>query len=153
MLESAWNLPLVRDVHHALLERRFAKCLEDEAGEEFLELLLRLLSTAIVVDPDLRRRAAGFEARFAFRSGDGRVTVGAVLHDGFMRVGEHLPAAPNVTVVFKDGRALMRSLLSAEPDLLGALLRQEVSFEGNLNYVYRLAHLARRLQLRFVKPG
>jgi len=57
----------------------------------------------------------------------------------------------HVTVIFKDGRSLMRSLLSAQPDLLGALLRQEVTFEGNLNYVYRLAFLARRLQLSIVK--
>jgi hypothetical protein len=151
MLESAWDLPAVRHVRHALLRRRFARCLESEAAEEFLELLLRFLAVAILVDPALRRHVEGFDGRFAFRSQDGDLTAGATFGDGHMWVSDEPPKDPHVTVIFKDGRSLMRSLLSAQPDLLGALLRQEVTFEGNLNYVYRLAFLARRLQLSIVK--
>ncbi len=153
MLDQVQSLPLVRDLRASLLRRRFERCLQDGVAEEFLELLLGVLAAALLVDPALRRHAQGPEARYGFRSADGRISAGATLAHGLLRVSERPPAAPHVTVVFRDGRALMRSLLSAEPDLLGALLRQDVSFEGNLNYVYRLAFVARRLQRSILHPA
>ncbi len=152
MLDATGNLPVVRDLRAWWLGRRFSRCLEDGVAEEFLELLLGFMSIMLVVDADFRRHAQGPEARYALRSADGAISIGATLRDGFLSVAEGPPRAPHATVIFRDGRSLMRSLLSAEPDLLGALLRQEVSFEGNLNYVYRLAFLARRLQRSVMKP-
>lgn len=153
MRDRALALPGLRSARHAWLERRFRRCLEDGLAEEFLQLLLGFMAAALVVDPGFRRHVQGFEARYAFRSADGRIALGATLSRGFMWVSEAPPRDPHATVIFRDGRALMRSLLSPEPDLLGALLRQDVTFEGNLNFVYRLAYLARRLQRAVTKAA
>ncbi len=153
MLERVWNLPGLDHVRHATLRRRFARCLEDGAAAEFLHLLLALMSTALVLNPEFRRHAQSFEARFVFRNRDGTVTHGATFSHGLLWVTDRAPPDPDATIIFRDGNALMRSLLSAEPDLLGALLRQDVSFEGNLNYVYRLAYLARWLQRSVTKAS
>ena len=64
-----------------------------------------------------------------------------------MKVLEKIIDNTNVTVTFKDARALMNYILSPKPDILGAILRQEVVFEGNLNYLYKFAYMSRRLQL------
>lgn len=49
-------------------------------------------------------------------------------------------------MIFKDGKALMDFLLAENPDILGAMLHQEVTPEGNLNYLYTFAYMARHLQ-------
>ena len=64
-----------------------------------------------------------------------------------MKVLEKIIDNTNVTVTFKDARALMNYILAPKPDILGAILRQEVVFEGNLNYLYKFAYMSRRLQL------
>ncbi len=146
MLERALNLPPISTVRAAMARRRLGRCLEEEAAGEFLQLLLGAMATAILVNPKLRAHVEGFEARFAFRNSEGTVTHGARFSHGLLWVTDRPPDDPDATIIYRDGRALMRSLLAAEPDLLGALLRQDVSFEGNLNCVYRLAFLARRVQ-------
>jgi hypothetical protein len=150
MIERAWHLPAIREARAAWARWRFTICLREDLAEKFLELLLGFMAAALVVDPDLRRHAQ-YTGRYAFRSKDGSISLGASMDGGLLRVSERPPPSPHATVIFRDGRALMSSLLSAQPDLLGALLRQDVSFEGNLNYVYRLAYLARRLQLSLTK--
>jgi len=150
MIERAWHLPAIRDARAAWARWRFTRCLREEVAEEFLKLLFGFMAAALVVDPDLRRHAQ-YRGRYVFRSRDGTISLGVFMDGGLLRVSERPPPSPHATVIFRDGRALMRSLMSAEPDLLGALLRQDVSLEGNLNYVYRLAYLARRLQLSLTK--
>ena len=54
---------------------------------------------------------------------------------------------PDITILFKDGKALMGYLLSPKPDILGSILHQEVSLAGNLNYLYKFAFMSKRLQL------
>ena len=41
----------------------------------------------------------------------------------------------------------MNYLLSPKPDILGSVLRQDVMVSGNLNYLYKFAYMAKRLQL------
>lgn len=50
----------------------------------------------------------------------------------------------NVALVLKDTSALLRLLAAPKPDLLRALLKQQVTFEGNLNYLLKLGYLLRR---------
>lgn len=42
----------------------------------------------------------------------------------------------------------MDFLLTPRPDIIGAVLRQDVCVDGNLNYLYKFAFMARRLQLK-----
>jgi hypothetical protein len=127
--------------------RKLTECLESELAEGFLELLLSLMGVVFTLDRDFRRNIEGFEAAYLFRSMDGAVTVAALFHDGELEVREEEIASPTVTVTFRDAKALAHLLLAPKPDILGAMLRQEVSPEGNLNYLYKFAYLAKRLQL------
>ncbi len=53
----------------------------------------------------------------------------------------------NVTVTFRNDKALMNYILSPKPDILGSILRQDVTIDGNFNYLYKFAYMAKRLQL------
>ncbi len=127
--------------------REFAVSLESEFAEEFLETLLRLMSFVLLVDHDYRKNIVGFRGRYQFLSTDGAITVGALFNDDEMEVREEVIAEPNITVTFKDGKALMGYLLSPKPDVLGSMLRQEVRLDGNLTSLYKFAYMAKRLQL------
>lgn len=126
---------------------RFLNCLTSEFAEDFLQVLLTLMSFVLAIDHDYRKNIEGFSGRYQFLSQDGCITVAALFEDNAMEVCEERIAAPNITVMFKDGKALMNFLLTPKPDILGSMLRQDVSLDGNLNYLYKFAFMAKRLQL------
>jgi len=64
-----------------------------------------------------------------------------------MIVSEGVIRNPDVTINFKDSKALRNYILSPKPDILGSLLRQDVVPDGNLNYLYKFAYMAKSLQL------
>jgi hypothetical protein len=128
--------------------KKFIGSLESEFAEEFLETLLKLMSLVLFLDPEYKRNIAGFNGRYQFLSSDNVITVSAVFRDDAMEVSEETIPDPNITVIFKDGKALMNYLLSPKPDVLGSLLRQEVRLDGNINYLYKFAYMAKRLQLK-----
>ncbi len=127
--------------------QRFGACLTSEFAEDFLELLLGLMSVVFLLDSDFRKNIDGFTGRYQFRSRDGCIAVAALFADGTLEVREEEISDPHITILFKDGKALMGYLLTPKPDILGSMLRQEVSLDGNLNYLYKFAFMAKRLQL------
>ena len=128
------------------LKKLFA-CISSDMAEKFLEVLLDVMKVVFMLDGDFRRNIDGFEGRYLFRSADRSIDVSACFEDDKLHVSEEEVANPHVTVIFKDGKALMSFLLTENPDILGSMLRQEVTPEGNLNYLYKFAYMARRLQL------
>ncbi len=136
--------------HNPLLEKMmksFVASLESEFAEEFLENLLRLMSLVLQLDHDYKRNIIDFSGRYQFLSSDSAITVAALFNDDEMEVREEIIRDPDITITFKDGKALMGYLLSPKPDVLGSMLRQEVQLYGNLNYLYKFAYMAKRLQL------
>lgn len=126
---------------------KFGDCLTSEFAEEFLKLLLGLMSVVFVFDQGFRKNIEGFKGRYQFKSTDGCITVAALFDKGVLDVREEEIPDPDITVNFKNGKALMGYLLTPKPDILGSMLRQEVSLNGNLNYLYKFAFMAKRLQL------
>ena len=51
----------------------------------------------------------------------------------------------DVSISFKDGRAMAEFLFSDNPDLISGLLDNNISFQGNLNYIFKFAYMARHL--------
>lgn len=133
----------------ARLFSRLETEVEGEAAEEILEALLRLMQIVTAVDPHYRRNVVGFEGRYAFESLDGRVTVSAAFKDGWMHVAEGRIANPHLTLRFSTGRTLLQFLFTPNQDVLVAMLHNDVSPDGNLNYLYKLGYLAKRLQRMF----
>lgn len=127
--------------------KNFGECLTSEFAEDFLQLLLGLMSVVFVFDPAFRKNIEGFNGCYQFKSKDGCITVAALFGGNQLEVREEEIPNPDITVLFKDGKALMGYLLTPKPDILGSMLRQEVSLDGNLNYLYRFAFMAKRLQL------
>lgn len=127
--------------------KKFSEGLESEFAEDFLKLLLNLMSIAFKIDHKFRKNIEGFNGRYQFKSKDGHITVAALFGEDKLEVKEAEIEDPDITILFKDGKALMGYLLTPKPDILGSMLRQEVSLDGNLNYLYKFAYMAKRLQL------
>ena len=147
MLENISNFILLRNIRAKTLQKRFLNCIESEFAEEFLELLLKLMSLVFFLNKDFKRNIENFNGRYLFKSRDNKITVAAIFRDNQMKVYEKIIDRTDVTVNFKDAKALMDYLLSPKPDILGSILNQDVTIDGNLNYLYKFAYMARHLQL------
>jgi hypothetical protein len=147
MLENMLNYALFRSVRANRVQKQFVNCIESELAEGFTELLLRLMSLVLFLNMDFRRNIKNFRGRYLFRSRDDEITVAAVFRDNRLRVYDKAIANTDVTVTFKDARALMNYILSPKPDILGSILRQDVVIDGNFNYLYKFAYMAKHLQL------
>ncbi len=129
----------------------------DEVGEEFLEILLKLLNFACHLDDYLQKSIEGFNGRIQFRNRNNQIRVLAEfkenrLYSRELDPDEELSPLPDATLVFKNYDALMNFLLpkGGERDCLRSLLQNEVKFEGNLNYIYRFGFLATHAQLPLI---
>lgn len=140
-------LNIFRKWRKGRVERRFLKCIESEAAEGFLGLLLKLMSLAFKIDKDFRRNIVGFKGRYQFRSADNSVTVAALFTGKDLKVKERLVPDADVTVIFKDGRSIMNYLLTTDRDILRMVLNNEVVLKGNLNYIFKFGYMANHLQL------
>lgn len=127
--------------------RPLTEFFEAEMTEGFLELLLDMMRLTFQFDSRFRRNIEDFAGRYLFRSADGNITVRAVFSQGVMHVDTSSIPKPDIAITFRDDKALMGVLLAPKPDILGAMLRQDVVLEGNLNHLYKFAYMAKRLQL------
>ena len=127
--------------------KQFLSCIESEFAEEFLEQLLTLMSLVLYFDKDFRRNIQNFNGRYLFKSRDNRITVAAVFQNDKLNVYEKEIEDINVAVIFRNPKALMDYLLSPKPDILGSILRQDVTIDGNFNYLYKFAYMAKHIQL------
>lgn len=139
---------LVSPVLRAVLPGSLLRQLEGEVTDDFLELLLHGMKLAFTLSGDYRQNLRGFRGAYVFRTADGTVAVSARFADGKMYV--HTDALPewDVKVTFETPQALWSFLLSKDQDILNSILRDEVTVEGNLNYVYKLGYMARELVQR-----
>ena len=130
------------------ITEKWLQSMEDEGAEGFLDLLLKLMSFVFLIDlKGFRRNIEGFKGRYLFRSADDSILVSAVFDKNQMKVSKKAIKNTDIVITFRNGRALMDYLLSPKPDILGSMLRQDVTLSGNLNYLYKFAFMAKRLQL------
>jgi hypothetical protein len=146
-VDKILNFFLLRRYRARKTGDKFLQCLQSEFAEGFLQLLLNLMSLAFFINGEYRKNIRDFEATYLFQSKDATTTAAAVFRKGRMKVLNKKVDSTSITVIFRDNQALMKYLLSPKPDILGSLLNQEVTFDGNLNYLYKFAYMAKRLQL------
>jgi hypothetical protein len=145
-------MAFMNDVLYKALEankdlKHFFENIEAEATENFLEMLLKGMSFVFMIIPEYRKNIEEFSGRYVFRSIDNKIGTSAIFEDGKMTVKDSVVDDPHVTINFRNPKALREYILSSKPDILGALLRQDVVPDGNLNYLYKFAFMAKRLQL------
>jgi hypothetical protein len=147
-MDKFLNAVLFRNFRAQRLMNKWLKSMESELAEEFLENLLKLMNIVFLINfKGFRRNIEGFNGKYLFKSRDDEITVSAVFESNKMKVSEKKIDDADVTIDFKNGRALLNYILSPKPDILGSILRQDVSPEGNFNYLYKFAYMAKRLQL------
>jgi hypothetical protein len=147
---------------HHLVRKNFLECLEEEATEEFLKVLLQFLRFACFIDGYLRKSIKDFQGRIELRSEDKGIRVLAEFDNGSLKPSEldpeeELPTPANASIVFKNPEAIKNFLLpkgglQGRRDVLRSILNNEVRLEGNFNYIYRLGFLATHLQLHLQRP-
>ncbi|HLZ19357.1 MAG TPA: hypothetical protein VKO67_07075 [Smithellaceae bacterium] len=119
-----------------------------EVAKGFLRLLLKLMAFVFMLNiKDFRKNIESFNGRYVFRSKDNSIVASAAFENGTMKVYDRIIEKPNMTITFRNDRSLMNYLLSPKPDILNAVLKQDVTVSGNLNYLYKFAYMAKRLQL------
>lgn len=144
-----------RKVTQFMLKRAYKKCQRDEIAEEFLEILLKLMSVSFCLDKRLRRHIEDFRGLIQFRSKDNEIRIIAEFKNNKLKPKElkpnqELKTAPNATVIFKNAEGLMNFLLpkGGKRDILRSILKNEVVLDGNFNYIYRFGFIATHLQLQ-----
>lgn len=91
---------------------------------------------------------AAFTARYVFATDQGDVGATARFSDGNMQVSTRAEADYSVRIRFRDAAALRRFLFAASPDVLEALLANEIELDGNVNYVYKFGFMVKDLERR-----
>ncbi len=132
-----------------MAQKKFVKILQEETLDVFLVTLLRLMDLYFTLNKKYRRNIENFEARYSFKSKDNKIDAGVIFSDSKMKAENHSIDNTNVTVVFKDGKALKNFLFSESPDIIGTILNSDVQYTGNLNYLSKFAYMAKHLQLQF----
>ena len=118
--------------------------LEDVLTTALLEILLDGMSLAFVLLRGFRRNLAGFSGKYLFRTANDGVARGA-LFASRMQVLRGEFTDYDVAVTFKDSAALLRFLFSRDQDILDSLLANDVAVDGNVNFIYKFAFMARDL--------
>lgn len=121
--------------------------LEGEFTEDILKTLLTGMNLVFLLSSTYRKNIENFSGTYCFRSKDDTFSVGAVFKNGTMKVTEGSVDNPNITVIFKNPAVLRNFIFSPKPDILNAILRQDVSVEGNLNYLYKFSYMANHLKM------
>jgi hypothetical protein len=148
MWDKFLNTILMRSRRASSTAQKLMETLQSEKAEGFLQVLLKLMGLVFCLDRDFRRNIQDFNGRYLFRSQDNQITVAAVFKDNRLKVTEEAIDDTHMTVIFRNAKALMGFLLSPKPDILGSMLRQDVTIDGNLNYLYKFAYMAKHLQLK-----
>jgi DNA-directed RNA polymerase alpha subunit len=123
--------------------------IETNLMDDFLELLLKMIRLALQIDPEFRRNIKDFSARYTFRSQDNKIAASAVFDKNQLEVSNKKLDNTNVTVIFKDGKALWEFLMSKNPDVFAFILENKLTYKGNLNYILKFGYMARHLALKF----
>ena len=142
-----YMLVLPRSARQALHSRICSSWLErlkDAATDDFVRIMLYGMELAFIISPAYRKSIKNFKGICAFKTEDGRVHVSALFNKGRMRVRDIAEPKANVTVVFRDTRALW-SLLETQ-DLLNSLLENSLDVYGNANAMYRFVFVVRELR-------
>ncbi len=136
------------------LLRKIGKIIKDVEGDLmdfFLETLLKVIRIFICIDKKFAKNIQGFNAKYVFKSEDNKIAASAIFANNKMKVKKKAITDPdvNITVVFKDSKALFEFLMAEDPDVFAFILESKISYEGNVNYLMKFAYMAMHLKLKF----
>lgn len=128
--------------------KKLISSIETELTDKFLELLLGIIRLDLCLDRDFRKNIEDFNARYAFKSRNGKIAASAIFKNSKMKVRKKEIEDTNITVIFKDGKSLCEFLLSDDPNVFDFILENRLSYVGNVNYMMKFAYMAKHLKLK-----
>lgn len=129
---------------------RIRKHINDEIADDFIQVLLGALRLWFKLDRKFRENINGFSARYVFRDVSGEVAASAVFSNGTMCMKTTEVPNATVTVIFDEGKSLCDFLMAPDPNIFDFILEGKLTYRGNLNYLLKLAYLAKHLRLQFM---
>lgn len=141
------NRLLFRQLRADRCFKKLLLCIEEGATDIFLKTLLNLMSLVICLDPSFRRNINNFKAKYVFKDKPSMVYIVAEFKNNKLKIHKKRVENSELTLIFKDGESLFKLLLSDAPDILNAVLNQEVDFYGNINHLNKFAYMAMHLKL------
>lgn len=122
------------------------------ALEGFLEgalirAVLKFMSICLCFNRDYHKNIENFDAVYQFTNKKGDFYAVATFKKGKMKVTSKKAKNPTFSLIFKDDESLRKLLFSGSLDILDAMLNQDVSFKGNINYLNKFAYMAMHLML------
>jgi hypothetical protein len=130
----------------AWLSRTYRSHLREEAADSLLEYALRALTVIIEKNPRLRTNATDIDAVYHFSVERARRDISLHLDRRGARVRRGVPDNPDVSIGFRDSVSVLSFLLAPKPDILRSLLNQDITVDGNVNYLLKFAYLANKLK-------
>ena len=127
------------------------KNFESKLAEGGLEFLLNAMRFAFLHNDDYMKNIKNFHGRYLFKGKDNSFLVATVFNNGKMEIDDKEIDNPSITVYFRDPAILWNFILSPKPDILNAILKQDVTLDGNLNYLYKFAYMANHLRLHPIR--
>jgi hypothetical protein len=151
ILRNAANA-LVRPVRNIFLNRKVKQmrtAIENRSLDNFLELLLGGMQLLFAVNPAFRENIRDFNARYCFKSRDGKIAASAVFKNDRMTMKRSAIGNTSITVVFDSGKTLWEFLFSDDPNVFDFILENRLGYTGNLNYMLKFGYMAKHVRLQF----
>ncbi len=112
------------------------------------KLSLRLLALLFKISPKLRKEiynpelGYNFNAKYQFKSRDGKINIYAIIKDGRMKVGKGTIENPNITIYYKDKEIFGKICNKSADESLDYLLTNEMSYTGNMAYLTKFSYIS-----------
>ena len=136
-------------IHKSALGKRLLDCIEGNAIDNVLDILLKLMGLMFKLDYDYKRNIENFQATYVFTDYTGDFYTVVDFDNGKMKVSNNEVPNPTFKLIFRDNKALISVLFQGASDILKAMLNQEVDFEGNINYMSKFGYMALHPILEF----
>lgn len=144
VFSDTWSNKLAR-----LFSRRAVERIRIEATDDILDALLYAMEVSFYLDRSYRDdNLKDFSGVYVFTAADRLIGGTARFANGHMYASPEAEKEYTVRVRFKNAEALRRFLFASSPDVLNALLDDEVELDGNLNYIYKFGFMVTDLERR-----
>lgn len=129
-------------IHKSALGKQLLNCIEGNAIDNVLDILLKLMGLMFQLDHDYRRNIENFQATYVFTDFNDDFYTAVDFNNGKMKISNKKVSNPTFKLIFRDSNALISVLFQGATDILKAMLNQEVDFEGNINYMSKFGYMA-----------
>ena len=144
VFSDAWANKLAR-----LFTRRAVERIRVDATDDILDILLYAMEVCFYLDRSYRDdNLTDFSGVYVFTAAERPIGGTARFANGRMHASPEAEKEFTVRVRFKNAEALRRFLFAGSPDVLDALLDDEVELDGNLNYIYKFGFMVTDLERR-----